>query len=193
MTYRITDLDRITAAIDPTGAIETYLWDELTDGAYWDSIGQIIRQLEMASCAAGSWNRMIYTRDILNCLADPQWQDDIDDALADWREYTGESPDITDLSSMVTFAVDHVAFNLASKLRRLDQVAVVTAYADSCDPSPDVIAFDTVWEAEDWVAEAIDQRVQYEVEHSPYTITEDELDAMREAEGQLFTITDERL
>lgn len=193
MTNRITDLDRITAAIDPTGAIETYLWDELTDGAYWESIGQMVNQLESASCAAGSWSRMIYTRDILDCLADPQWQADIDDAIADWRDNTGESPDFPDLSSMVTFAVDHVAYQLASKLRSLDHVAVVTAAADSCDPCPDVIAFDTVWEAEDWVAEEIERRVQYAVDHSPYPVSEDDRDSMVETETELFTITDERL
>lgn len=189
----ITDLDRITAAIDPTGAIETYLWDELTNGAYWDSIGQMINQLESASCAAGSWSRMIYTRDILDCLADPQWQADIDDAIADWRDNTGESPDFPDLSSMVTFAVDHVAYQLASKLRSLDHVAVVTAAADSCDPCPDVIAFDTVWEAEDWVAEEIERRVQHAVDHSPHPVSEDDRDSMVETETELFTITDERL
>lgn len=189
----ITDLDRITAAIDPTGAIETYLWDELTDGAYWDSIGQMINQLEMASCAAGSWGRMIYTRDILDCLADPQWQADIDDAIADWRDNTGESPDFPDLSSMVTFAVDHVAYQLASKLRSLDHVAVVTAAADSCDPNPDVIAFPSIDEAQDWVAEEIERRVPYEGGHSPYPVSEDDRDVLVEVEMQLFTITDERL
>lgn len=193
MSNRITDLNRITAAIDPTGAIENYLWDELTDGAYWESIGQMVNQLESASCAASSWGRMIYTRDILGCLADPQWQADIDDAIADWRDNTGESPDLPDLSSMVTFAVDHVAYQLASKLRSLDHVAVVTAAADSCDPNPDVIAFDTVWEAEDWVAEEIERRVQYAVDHSPHPVSEDDRDSMVETETELFTITDERL
>ena len=193
MTHRITDLYRITEALDPTGAIETYLWDELTDGVYWESVGQIVDQLESASCAAGSWSGMIYTRDILDRLADPQWQDDIDEALADWQDNTGESPDLPDLSSMVTFAVDWVAHNLASKLRYLDKVAVVIAPVAACDPNPDVIAFASVWEAEDWVSEEVERRVRHEVQHSPYPITEDELDAMRESEFELFTLTDERL
>jgi hypothetical protein len=42
---RITDFDRITTAIDPTGAIETYIWDEIL-GCQWESIGQIAQQLE---------------------------------------------------------------------------------------------------------------------------------------------------
>ena len=56
----ITDITRITQALDLTGAIEAYLWDELTDGNYWHSIEDIARQLESASCANGSWSQMIY-------------------------------------------------------------------------------------------------------------------------------------
>ena len=94
---------------------------------------------------------------------------------------------------MVTFAVDWVAHRLASRLRSLDHVAVVVAASDSCDPKPDVIAFDAYWEAEDWVAEEIERRVQHMVDHSPHPVTEDERDQWAEVEAQLFTITDERL
>lgn len=191
--HTITDLDRITSAIDPTGAIEFFIWDQLTDGCYWSSIGQIIAQLESASCASGSWSGMIYTRDILDRLSDPQWVDDIDTALEEYVDATGETFSFSALSETVTFAVDWVAQRLASRLRSLDRVAVVIACVDAMDPNPDVIAFDTVWEAEDWVTEEVERRVQYEVDHSPYTVTDDDRQAMTENEATLITITEERL
>ena len=193
MTITITDITRITEALDITGAIETYLWDELTDGSYWHSVEDIARQLETASCASGSWNQMIYTRDILNRLSDPQWQDDIDQALDDFCHATGESPDLTSLESAVTFAVDQTASNLAHRLRSLDSVAIVTAAFDSLDPLPDVIAFADVSDAEDWAADEVERRVQHQVDHSPHTVTEDDREAMTEIEYTLITITEESI
>ena len=190
----ITDLDRITMALDITGAIETYLWEDLTEcGAYWHSVEDIARQLESASCAHGSWGGMIYTRDVYNRLSDTQWQDDIDQAIDDFCDATGESPDLTSLGAMVTFAVDWVASNLAHRLRSLDSVAVVTAATDSLDPSPDVIAFADVSEAEDWVAEEVERRVQHQVDHSPHAVTEADREAMTEVEFAFFTITEESI
>tara|TARA_R110000744_G_scaffold71257_1_gene143497 strand:- start:513 stop:1097 length:585 start_codon:yes stop_codon:yes gene_type:complete len=189
----ITDITRITIALDITGAIETYLWDELTDGNYWHSVEDIARQLESASCASGSWNSMIYTRDILDLLGFPEWQDDIDQAIGDFCDATGESPEITSLESAVVFAVNWTASNLAHRLRSLDSVAVVTAAIDSLDPSPDVIAFADVSEAQDWVAEEVERRVQHEVDHSPYPVTEANRTAMMQVEFTLFTITEESI
>ena len=193
MTITITDITRITEALDITGAIETYLWDELTDGNYWHSVKDIARQLETASCANGSWNQMIYTRDILDRLSDPQWQDDIDETLDQFGSYTDESPDITSLESAVIFAVNRTASNLAHRLRSLDSVAVVTAAVDSLDPSPDVIAFADVSDAEDWISEEVERRVQYQVDHSPHAVTEADREAMTEVEFTLFTITEESI
>ena len=189
----ITDITRITEALDITGAIESYIWDELTDGNYWHSVEDIARQLETASCANGSWNQMIYTRDILDRLSDPQWQDDIDATLDQFYSYTDESPDVTSLAAAVTFAVDWTASNLAHRLRSLDSVAVVTAAVDSLDPSPDVIAFADVSDAADWVSDEVERRVQYHVDHSPYAVTEADREAMTEAEAVLFTITEESI
>ena len=93
----------------------------------------------------------------------------------------------------MTFAVDWVAQRLASRLRHLDRVAVVIAPVDAMDSHPDVIAFDTVYEAQEWVADEIERRVQHQVDHSPYTVTEDDRQAMTENESTLFTITEERL
>ena len=189
----ITDITRITQALDLTGAIESYLWDELTDGNYWHSIEDIARQLETASCANGSWSQMIYTRDILNRLSDPDWQDDIDEALGSYADAVGESPDITTLESMVIFAVDWVAYELAGKLRHLGKVWIVTASSDTLDPSPDVIAFDDESEALDWVADEVEGCVQYRVDHSPYSVTEADREAMTEVEAALLTITEESI
>ena len=189
----ITDLTHITEALDITGAIETYLWEELTDGNYWNRVGDIARQLESASCANGSWNQMIYTRDILDRLSDPQWQDDIDQAIDDFGNETGESPEITSLESVVTFAVNQTSSNLAHRLRTLDIVTIVSASVDTLDPSPDVLAFADVSDAEDWVSDEVERRVQYQVDHSPYDVTEADREAMTGVEFALFTITEESL
>jgi hypothetical protein len=191
--HTITDIDRITSALDLTGAIEHYIWDQLTDGCYWSSVSQIIAQLESAACAHGSWGDLIYTRDILDRLADPQWVDDIDTALFEYADATGETFDFSALSETVTFAVDWTAQRLASKLRHLDRVAVVVASVDVMDSHPDVIAFDTVYEAQDWIADEIERRVQHQVDHSPYTVTDDDREAMTENESTLFTLTEEAL
>ena len=95
MKNAITDLESITQALNLSGPIESYLWDELTDGYSWDSIDSIASQLESASCAAGSWNDLIYTRDILDKLADSDWLNAIEQAVDDFGDATGESPDFT--------------------------------------------------------------------------------------------------
>jgi hypothetical protein len=191
--HTITDIDRITFALELTGAIEFFIWDQLTDGCYWSSVGQIIAQLESAACANGSWCGMIYTREILDRLSDSQWVDDIDTALDEYADATGESFEFSCLSDTVTFAVDWVAQRLASKLRSLDRVAVVVASVDAMDSHPDVIAFDTVYEAQEWVADEIERRVQHQVDHSAHPVTEDDREAMTENESTLFTITEESL
>lgn len=189
----ITDFDRITEALNLSNPIEEMLWQELAQPHAWESIGQIASQLECAACSAGSWNEMIYTHDIESKLSDPDWRTAIDEAIADWRDNTGGNPDFDSLSSMVTFAVDHTAYQLASSLRYLDHVAVVVAATDTMDLWPDVIAFDALSDAEDWVSDEIERRVQFRVEHSPQAVSEDERDQWSEEEAALFTIKVERL
>jgi len=199
MTNYITDLTHITDAMAITGPIENYIWDELTDGNYWESIENIASQLESASCAAGSWSDMIYTKDIQDKLNDSAWREAIDEAIADYLDCTGESPNLDpygagfELSHAVTFSVDWTATMLASRLRNLGRVAVVSASIDSLDPNPDVIAFDTDFEAQEWVEEEIARRVQHHVEHNPYAISEVDLEGMIEQESALFTIKEEAL
>lgn len=198
MKNAITDLESITYALNLSGPIESYLWDELTDGNYWDSIDSIASQLESASCSAGSWGDLIYTRDILDKLSDSDWLNAIEQAIDDYADATGESPNLAyngtfSLSNVVTFAVDWVANELAHRLRSLDSVWIVTAAIDSMDPNPDVIALATESEALDWINEAIDSRIEWQVQHSVYMLEESDLDDMREQESQLFTMKEESL
>tara|TARA_R110000772_G_scaffold107541_1_gene210021 strand:+ start:75 stop:671 length:597 start_codon:yes stop_codon:yes gene_type:complete len=192
----ITDLTRITAALNLSGPIESYLWDSLTDGNYWDSVDSIASQLESASCSAGSWSDLIYTRDILDKLSDREWLNRIEQAVDDYGDATGESPDFTFngpfcLSNVVTFAVDWVASDLAGRLRGLDRVYLVTVAVDSMDPSPEIIAFDSCYEAQDFVSETIQARVDHMVAHSPYTVSQSDLEGYEEQESQLVTIKEE--
>lgn len=198
MQNEITDLSRLTLELDPTGAIETHIWDDLMS-CKWSEVSQIVSQLETASCAAGSWSDMIYTRDILDKLSDPQWVSDIDEAIAEYVDATGETPTFDpygsgfELSHTVTFAVDWVAHRLAGKLRNLGRVAVVTVASDSCDPFPDRIAFPSEWEATDWVSDEVQRRLDHRVSHSPYPVTDEDLQSWEEEEMQLIQINVERL
>lgn len=198
MQNEITDFDRLTIELDPTGAIESYIWDELM-GCKWSEVSQIVSQLEMASCSAGSWSDMIYTRDILDKLADPQWVSDIDEAIAEYVDATGETPTFDaygsgfELSHTVTFAVDWVASRLAGKLRNLGRVAVVTVASDSLDPFPDRIAFPSESEAVDWVSDEVQRRLDHRVSHSSTLVDEDELAQWEEEEMTLIRIDVERL
>lgn len=199
MTKRntITDLSRITKAMQLDGPIEHYLWDELTDGCYWDTVEQIASHLETASCALGSWFDMIYTQDIKLKLADTDWQEAIEQAFDDYTDATGEAPTIDPhgsgfkLEGVVTFAVDWVAYELASRLRSLGRVAVVEVYGDTMDSHPDVIAFDTYWEAQNFMHEEVERRVQHRVSHSHYAVSEEEREAMLEQEYGLFIYREE--
>jgi hypothetical protein len=58
------------------------------------------------------------------------------------------------------------------------------------DPNPSVELFDTMSEAQDWVADEMQRRIDWTVSHSPYPISDDELDEMRETEFTLVRIED---
>ena len=59
------------------------------------------------------------------------------------------------------------------------------------DPSPEIIAFDSCYEAQDFIAETIQGRVDYMVSHSPYSGSQSDLEGYEEQESQLVTITEE--
>ena len=64
----------------------------------------------------------------------------------------------------------------------------VTHAVDYLDPNPVVSLFEEEWEALEFVNGCIDGAVQYRVAHSPYTISEKELEEMHEIEGTLVRI-----
>jgi len=64
----------------------------------------------------------------------------------------------------------------------------VTYAIDSMDNNPTIKHFDCFSEAEDWIAEEVESRVSFQVAHSPYRVTEDDLDNLYTAEYQLIKI-----
>jgi hypothetical protein len=61
----------------------------------------------------------------------------------------------------------------------------VTIAVDSLDPNPTVKVFDDFDEASDFIYESVEQSVQWRVDHSPYSISEEELEEIYEEEFQL--------
>ena len=64
----------------------------------------------------------------------------------------------------------------------------ITQYVDYLDPNPVTTFFDDEWEALDYFYECIDSAVQYQVDHSPYAISEKELNELHEQECELIRI-----
>ena len=65
---------------------------------------------------------------------------------------------------------------------------VVTYAIDSLDPSPMVMSFDTWHEAQDWIVREVEQRVQYTVDHHPYSLDEGERNDIEEMECSLVSV-----
>ena len=161
-------------------------------GNQYDSISSLISDIEHAHCAAGSFNDMIYTRDIERKLCDSDWIDAIDAAIEDYANNTGETPTFERVTDMVTFAVDWTSNTLASHLLYMLEVSgdwhVVLEYSDTCDTKPESTLYETESEATDAMFEAIEQRVQFVVEHSQYMVSETERDAIEENESELVKV-----
>lgn len=64
----------------------------------------------------------------------------------------------------------------------------VTYAIDSLDPNPTVKLFEDEWEALDWLSDAINDRVDYIVQHSPYSISDKEYESILEIEQSLTRI-----
>ena len=64
----------------------------------------------------------------------------------------------------------------------------VTYAIDSLDPNPTVDLFDTFDEAQDWISDEVERRVDHIVQHLALPIREDELDEIREIELSLVSI-----
>lgn len=65
----------------------------------------------------------------------------------------------------------------------------VAVYVDSLDMNPTITTYGTEWEAQDAAYDAIEHMTQWEVDHSPYPITEDERDQIAERNSLLVWIT----
>ena len=64
----------------------------------------------------------------------------------------------------------------------------VAVYADMLDTNPTITTYGTEWEALDAAHDAIEHMTQWEVDHSPYPITEEERDQITERNSLLVKI-----
>lgn len=64
----------------------------------------------------------------------------------------------------------------------------VTYACDSLDTNPAIKEFDCHYEMEEWISDAMTDRIDYVVQHSQYRIDESELKELMEAEWSLVRI-----
>jgi len=65
----------------------------------------------------------------------------------------------------------------------------VTYATDSLDTNPTVKTFDSIYEAQDWIADEVQRRVEHTVAHSPYMLSESDIAALEETEYSLVRIS----
>ena len=68
---------------------------------------------------------------------------------------------------------------------KFDTKYKVTYPTHEMDTKPTIKYFAFEYEALDWVHEEVDRRINYTVQHSPYTISEEELKQIEEYEYSL--------
>jgi len=204
MENEITDIQEIIDAIklrfDNNTIVEYLIDDHITQGGY-NSVDSLITDLELAHCAAGSFSGMIYTQDILDRLADRNWQAAIERAFEDYTDATGEFPNLDrdamgypsgfHLENLVTFSVDWFSNEIANFLRSNGRFYIVTQAVDSLDPSPERKVFLDEYEAQDYVSESLSHRMDHIVQHSPYAVSEQEYEELQEQELALINIEQE--
>jgi len=64
----------------------------------------------------------------------------------------------------------------------------VTEFVDYLDPNPDVKVFNTRWEADEYLAERIHSRVDFEVQHTPYMVSEKHYNDLVQYESTFFSV-----
>ena len=64
----------------------------------------------------------------------------------------------------------------------------VTYAIDSLDTNPVIKTFEHEYEAEEWLNDEVQERMDYIVQHSPYTISEEEYREIEENEYSLIRI-----
>ena len=70
----------------------------------------------------------------------------------------------------------------------MERTYKVTYAIDSLDPNPTIKKFDDFDEMQDWISDELSHRVQWSVDHSPYSISEAERAALEEQEYSLINI-----
>lgn len=65
----------------------------------------------------------------------------------------------------------------------------VTYAIDSLDTCPTVKTFDCFYEAQNWIADEVQRRVEWAVAHSPYALSESDIEALEETEYSLVRIS----
>ena len=64
----------------------------------------------------------------------------------------------------------------------------VTYAIDSLDTKPVIKIFESEYEAEEWLNDEVQHRIDYTVQHSPFTISEEEYREIEEYEYSLVRI-----
>ena len=64
----------------------------------------------------------------------------------------------------------------------------VTYAIDSLDTNPTIKTFDEHYEMEEWIHDEVQRRIEFQIEHSPYTISEEEYKEIEENEYSLVRI-----
>jgi len=165
--------------------IQSHICDMMEANEYSD-VKSLVADLQQAHWAAGSFN-LIYKWEVEEALSRPEWRESIDKALDAYQDATGETFSISTLSDTLIMAIDWVSNDLSYLVESV-RYWLVTESGDSLDPSPDQYLFTTEQDALDHVSEGIETRVAYIVQHSPQSVSEDELEALQEQEAQLFTV-----
>ena len=165
--------------------IQSHICDMMEANEYSD-VKSLVADLQQAHWAAGSFN-LIYKWEVEEALSRPEWRESIDKALDAYQDATGETFSISTLSDTLIMAIDWVSNDLSYLVESV-RYWLVTESGDSLDPSPDQYLFTTEQDALDHVSEGIETRVAYIVQHSPQSVSQDELEALREQEAQLFTV-----
>ena len=70
----------------------------------------------------------------------------------------------------------------------MERTYQVTYPCDSLDPKPVVKTFDLFDEMSDWIEEEVERRVQFFVDHSSWSITNEEYWEQRELEYSLIQV-----
>jgi len=70
----------------------------------------------------------------------------------------------------------------------MERTYKVTYACDSLDPNPTVKTFDCFYEMQDWINDEVEVRIQFQVEHSPFSIDEKERESIEELERSLIRI-----